>query len=255
MNNLVLHITLPQGIRLQNGQTLMTDLTYDLISSLTPYYASVDQVRLVAGPPLRKLSDITIACQIYMASKQTDTITPLHVPRSGPRATRFLEVRNLYVASLAAKEQLLNMVNLLGPNAHVLANFSVDRKADLTKNLNDITAQLAMLEVSIRSGGRTMPGGRPMFEMAAKGVMDFAEVTPGRTWFGNGYGANAKTADYGSPTGGRGKPMSFSSEPAMFGGSYGWGACSPPFSMMRMGAFSSGYPLLMGGGRPFLGGF
>ncbi len=63
MQNLVLHIALPTGLKLADGRTLMRDITFDVISQLSPYYASVDQVKLEGGPALAKLSDITIACQ------------------------------------------------------------------------------------------------------------------------------------------------------------------------------------------------
>jgi len=87
--------------------------------------------------------------------------------------------------------------------------------------------------VVLRSGGRVMPGGRPDFHFAAKGVLDWAERTPARTWFANGMGANASSMDPGSPTGGRGKPIKFFASPT----------CSPPMSSMRIGVYQPGFPV------------
>ena len=76
MQNLIFHISLPKGIKLVNGATLMKDATFDFISQITPYYSIIHMVCLAAGPTLKKLSDITIACQIYLSSNEADLITP-----------------------------------------------------------------------------------------------------------------------------------------------------------------------------------
>jgi len=51
----------------------------------------------------------------------------------------------------------------------------------------------------VESGGRVIPGGHQQFAMAAKGLWD-GEVTPGRTWFVTGIGANAKSCEMFSAT-------------------------------------------------------
>jgi len=233
MQNLALHIVLPKGIKLVNGAKLMKDVTFDFISQLSPYYSSVDLVRLSGGPVLSRMSDIALACQIYNASLQADLLSPNHPPRYGEENVRFVGARMQYVTARAAHDQMDNVISLLGPSAHVLANFSVDRKYDIKLNLKDLKEDMALWEVTLRSGGRTMPGGRPTFVFAAKGVNDWSEQTPGRLWTGNGMGANAKTMDTGSATGGRGKPVSF----------YASALCSPPFYSARSGMFQPGYSI------------
>ena len=52
MQNLIFHISLPKGIKLVNGAPLMKDVTFDFISQITPYYSTIDMVRLAAGPTL-----------------------------------------------------------------------------------------------------------------------------------------------------------------------------------------------------------
>jgi hypothetical protein len=233
MQNLIFHISLPKGLKLVNGSVLMKDVTFDFISQITPYYSTIDMVRLAAGPTLRKLSDITIACQIFQSSQEANLVSPLHLPQLGERWVRYIGSRMQYTTALAARDLTLNVTDLLGANAHVLANFSVDRKADNTKRLAEFNDSIKFYEPTLRSGGRVMPGGRPGFEMAAKGVLDWTERTPGRTWFGNGMGANSTSFDMGSSTGGRGKPVKFFSSP-MF---------SPPMSSMRIGMCQSGFPI------------
>ena len=233
MQNLIFHISLPKGIKLVNGATLMKDVTFDFISQITPYYSTIDMVRLAAGPTLKKLSDITIACQIYRSSNEADLITAARVPLSGLQHTRLIGSRLQYVTALASRDLMLNVVSLLGPSAHVLANFSVDRKADNKQRLAEFEDSLKLYEVVLRSGGRVMPGGRPDFHFAAKGVLDWAERTPARTWFANGMGANASSMDPGSPTGGRGKPIKFFASPT----------CSLPMSSMRIGVYQPGFPV------------
>ena len=93
MQNLIFHISLPKGIKLVNGATLMKDVTFDFISQITPYYSTIDMVRLAAGPTLKKLSDITIACQIYRSSNEADLITAARVPLSGLQHTRLIGSR------------------------------------------------------------------------------------------------------------------------------------------------------------------
>ena len=232
-SNLVFHIAIPRGLKLKNGATLMKDVTFDLISQLTPFYSSVDLVRLGGGPAIAKLSDITLACQIFQSSLKADLISPNHHPWFGPQYKRFLGARMQWTTAVATRDLMLNIVSLLGPSAHVLANFSADRKTDLKQPLSQIAGDIKSYEVAVRSGGRTVPGGRPTFHFAAKGVMDWGERTPGRSWSGNGMGANATSIDPGSATGGRGKPVKFFASPI----------CSPPFSAMRSGIYQPGYPL------------
>lgn len=231
--NLVFHIAIPRGLKLKNGAKLYKDVTFDFISAITPYYSTIDMVRLAGGPALSKLSDITLACQVFQSSQEADLITPTHVPTAGPHYARFVGSRMQYVTALAARDLCLNITNLLGGAAHVLANFSVERKADLTKRLDELNDSIKYYEVVIRSGGRTMPGGRAEFRMAAKGVLDWTERTPSRGWMATGMGANATSMDPGSSTGGRGKPVKFFASPVL----------SPPMSSMRIGVYQAGYPI------------
>jgi hypothetical protein len=242
VTNLVFHITLPANLALTSGAALGKEITYDVIGQLTPYYASVDQVRLTGGRLLSKLSDITIALQTFQSSQEADLMCfkapqpPVAGVPPSDQFRNFAGSRNQWVTATAAHDLLLSVADLAGPGSHVLANFSVTKSRDLQQaglvaKLTDLKEAMKLYDPAIRSGGNTAPGGHIRAVMAAKGVMDWSEITPGRTWFGNGMGQNAKSVDFGSPTGGRGKPVGFFLSP-MF---------SPSFSFMRSGTYQSGF--------------
>ncbi len=59
------------------------------------------------------------------------------------------------------------------------------------------------------------------------------DVPRGRNWINSGYGANLQSVDFGSPSGGRGKPVKMYVQPFS----------SPPVIGMRSGAYNGGYPM------------
>ena len=241
--NVVVHIVLPAGLTLVSGAYLSDPATYDVVSALTPFYASVDQVRLEGGMYLRKLSDLTLASQIYMSSKAADLLYPPGTTLgifNSPNSFRFVGARQLYTISLAAKRLMEGVIGILGiPGSHILANLSITRqranpKEGIGQKITSLEETLKLYEVTIRSGGNVVPGGHPKVQFAAKGVFDWTERTPARTWMTTGMGANAQSQDFGSPTGGRGKPVKFFSSPFY----------SPPIINMRSGIYQGAYPLV-----------
>lgn len=242
MQNLVVHIVLPKGIRTVSGAALTRDVTFDVISELTPYYASVDQVRLEGGPLIRRLSDITLACMIYRTSQRANLLCPRPPTGGGDDQIIFEGARNQWVALSAARDLTLNMNQLLGQKgAHVLANFSVTRQGPangegIAAGLAEMKKEIDEYEISLRSHGRVLPGGKPGFLMAAKGLADWTEQSPGRTWIANGMGINAKSAPGVNSVGGRGKAAGFARGP------YGNFVSGP--------VLGYGYGMHFGDGRP-----
>lgn len=242
IQNMVFHVTLPQGLALVSGPYIGEPVTFDAVSALVPYYASVDQVRLAGGMYIRKMSDLTIASMIYMSSREADLLYPpaAQIFASSPNSFRFLGSRNIYVQNLAAKKLIENVLNLIGlPGSHVLANLSITRqrgneKEGLSQKITSLEETLKSYEIAVRSGGNVVPGGHAKAQFAAKGVFDWTERTPARTWLSTGMGANASSQDFGSPTGGRGKPVKFFSSPFY----------SPPIINMRSGIYQGAYPLV-----------
>jgi hypothetical protein len=236
--NLILHITLPIGLALTNGQALQQPVTFDIMSAANPFYASVAQVRLRSGPLLRRAQDITIAQEIYNISQQADLLN-MHHPTGGDCGRVFYGARNQWVQAKAAKS-LMTAISVLqgGPQNHTLANFTFDRgkgfeSEGLPKLLKDLDKEIQDYEISIRSGGTIAPGGHVRSRFAAKGIMDWEEKTPSRNWIVTGMGANAQSPDSGGLTGGRGKPVKFYASPLFMG----------PMSGYRFGVFQSSSPL------------
>lgn len=240
--NMVFHITLPEGLTLVSGAYLGAPATFDVVSALAPYYASVDQVRLQGGMYIRKLSDLTLASAIYDASRQVDLLYPPGVAMNfttSPNAFRFLGSRNQYVQALVAKNMIESVLGFVGvPASHILANLSITRqraneKEGVGQKITSLEGTLELYEPTIRSGGNVVPGGYAKAQFAAKGVFDWTERTPARTWQTTGMGANATSQDFGSPTGGRGKPVKFFASPFY----------SPPIINLRSGIYQGAYPL------------
>ena len=238
MLNLILHITLPTGLALTSGEVLQAPVTFDLLSAAHPFYASVDQIRLTAGPLLSPAQDITVASQIYKSSQEADLLN-FHPPTGGDHARNFNGARNLWVQAKATRDLLLTISVLQGGvQTHTLANFTFARgkgfeSEGLPEKLKDLKEDLKKYEIAVRSGGKIAPGGHVLPRFAAKGVFDWEERTPSRTWIVTGMGANTSTADNIGPGGGRGKTVKFYASPLFMG----------PMSGFRFGAYQSGSPL------------
>lgn len=224
-----------------SGATLMKDTTIDVVSSLSPFYAGIGQVKLNGGTFLRKTSDLTIACAIYNSSQEADLMLPFNftMPTDQITANKFIGARTQWVTAKATQDLILNVIGLAGaPGSHVLANFSVSRER--TSDAQGIAAKLADLRgdidkyaVTLASSAATIPGGHPLAGFAAKGSRDFGERTPSRIWTTTGIGVNRKGWDYINLVGGRGKPVNYFQH-VFF---------SPTVVNYRSGIYPGGFPL------------
>jgi len=225
MANLVVTIQLPKGLGLTNGAVLREDVQLQVLSGLTPYYTSIDMVRLHGGIYLRKLSDLTIAAMIYMISKQADAITwslPNFPPHWAPfmdyeevHFRNFMQARNNWVCFMVTRQLVINMFDLNAVRGQkTLGNFSVGRQeftrdAGVPGKLSDLDAQIQHWELALKSGGSIGHKGHVKPRMAAKGLYDDSDATPGRTWLNSGPGANTYSMTGVSSAGGRGKTVKF----------------------------------------------
>src|ERR1035441_88851 len=96
MTNLVVRVTLPQGLALTTGAFLDRNLSIEVIADLAPFYASIAQVRLEGGPYMVKMKDTTVAAQIYQSSKEADQKQELLPMPGSVRGNRFYPARNLW---------------------------------------------------------------------------------------------------------------------------------------------------------------
>lgn len=234
VKNLVVHVTLPRGVKTVSGATLAEDTTFDYIGQLDPFYCSIDMVRFEGGLYLRDIADYTIAAGIFQTSERSDQFCSV-LPQPGSKEyDRYVRARQAWVQTETAYNLITNIDALrLTGGSHVLGNFSVTRQAmrghGLIENkIQDLRDTLKLYEPTLKSCGILNPGAKVRPAMAAKGVNDYGERNPARTWIVTGMGANAISSP-SSATSGRGKSYQ------MF--------VSPPIFSFRPGIFLGTYPL------------
>jgi hypothetical protein len=256
--NLIIHITLPKGLKLGNGQVLLQPVTFSVTGGISPYYCSIDQIRLHGGTYMQKLGDLTIASEIYEISKTTDGLTyrfppapinPYDVYAADTRKyNRFVDARQKFVSSRAATELILNIWDIAGARgSHTLGNLSIQRQSvmrdeGLPKKLLELETEADKFKIIVQSGGDIGYGGHVPGTMAARGAYG-GDPPAGRLWINTGIGIGAgekSLPGYGS----FGKPVKYSSAYVWEGGygvfSQGW--FSPPLSQFRAGMFMGAYP-------------
>jgi hypothetical protein len=223
--NTVVTVQLPEGFALTSGAKLREPMQFQVISGLSPYYSTVDLVRLNGGIYLRKVTDITIASMIYYNSKQADALTwslPMIPPSYAPftdfqevHFRNFLMARVNWVTFQSAQQLILNMFDLNAVRgSKTLANFSVSRQdfsndSGVPGKLKDLKQQVNDWELALKSGGNIGHKGHVKPRMAAKGLYDDSDNTPGRTWLNSGPGANTYSMTGVSSAGGRSKTVKF----------------------------------------------
>lgn len=223
--NVMVIIQLPAGLRLTDGSVLREPVQFQVASGLSPYYASIEQVRIHGGIYLRKLSDLTIAAMVYLFSKQADALTwslPSMPPSYAPfmdyqevHFRNFMQARNIWVSLMVARQLVINMFDLNAVRGQkTLGNFSVGRQ-EFTRDqgvpgkISDLQKQIDNWEIALKSGGSIGHKGHVKPRMAAKGLYDDSDSTPGRTWLNSGPGANTYSMTGISSAGGRGKMVKF----------------------------------------------
>jgi hypothetical protein len=228
MDNLVVRINLPKGLRLADGRTLAEDYTVEVVGTITPFYASVQQVRLAGGIYLNKVSDITNAAMIYDQSKNADSFSytltaPPQIPYD-PNSLAWrtynlkLNARQNWVVWMSALQLILNVYELSGARgSHTLANFSVQRQSimrdeGMPKKVADLQKQADDWLIVLKSGGHIGPGGHVKPGYAATGAYDPSDAPAGRLWVTTGMGANERAVPgFGSA----GKPFRYASPPVV----------------------------------------
>jgi hypothetical protein len=241
MQNIVVHVVLPEGLALKDGSTLQEDTSFLLTDQVSPWYASVDQAKLEGGIYLTKVPEITMAAQIWNASKNADALSgriPIEPPpgtpidssnHAGHQYFLFTHARNNWVALRAALDCIYNVFDLAGVRgSKTLGNFSVTRMSfardeSLPKKVRDMEDELKKWKIVLQSGGDIGFGGHARAGFGAKGKYDPSDTPPGRLWDTSGMGANLKTSPgWGS----EGKPVRYG---------------TPTFVNYRVGRYFAGY--------------
>jgi hypothetical protein len=226
--NLVVRIALPANLALTDKSVMGEEVTFEVTGTITPWYCSIDQVRLEGGAYLRNLSDLTIAAMIYQAGRDCDAITYM-VPPPGPggetvqgaadeQYMRFNLARQRYTQLTATRNLILNLWDVnMNRGTKTLANFSVSQSSqtkdeEVPKKLTQIQKDIAEWAIVVKSGGNIGRGGRAQSRMAAKNIYGDRDFPAGRTWVTTGMGANEKSF---SGFGSNGKPVKFGSPSVM----------------------------------------
>jgi len=211
MTNIIINIVLPPNLLLMDGSILDQEVSFMLTDQIDPWYASVDEVKLEGGIYLTKLPEITMASQIWNASKFCDALT-CHEPTLPPQLTPydpghlgahkyflFNTARNRFVSVRAALASIYNVFDLAGVRgSKTLGNFSVTRMSfardeSLPKKIRAMEDELSKWKIVIQSGGEIGYGGHAKAVFAAKGKYDPSDIPAGRQWWVTGMGANHKT--------------------------------------------------------------
>jgi len=224
MQNTVVHITLPKGLALTNGATLADDTDFMVLGTVSPWYSSVDQVRLEGGIYLTKISDLTIACQIWQASLDIDVMSavPPPAPVDGTSTSdygyriynNYTHARNQWVSQRSALDIITKAFDISGVRgSKTLGNFSVMRMAfgrdeGLPRVMSEMKEEINKWRIVLQSGGTVAYGGHARPAMASKSYFDRADQIPGRLWMTTGMGAAHKTP---AGLGSAGKPVKFGS--------------------------------------------
>jgi len=226
MQNIALSVVLPKGLKLKNGQMLYDDTTFTFVSEITPYYASVDIVRLVGGAYTNKIPDLTIASMVFNVSQQADShsylmpATPQTTDPTDPQVRKmnlFLDARQNWVSNVSAASLVQNVWDILGARgSKTLGNFSNERLAGVSSDgvpqlVQSLRKEADKWRIVMNSGADVGFGGHVKGGWGAKALYD-VDAPAGRTWAVTGMGANAKSvAGYGSS----GKPVKYASGPML----------------------------------------
>lgn len=91
LDNEIIVVELDSSISSYTGLSLAADIQLSFITSLKPYYASPDLVRMEIGPWIDFIPDATLAMMIHWSSKEADFI--MTGPRSSAKRVQFARAK------------------------------------------------------------------------------------------------------------------------------------------------------------------
>jgi hypothetical protein len=194
LNNQLIIVELDASIASYVGDVLGSDVQVTFATVMTPFYASVDLVRMEGGPWLDFVPDITLAMMIQWSSREVDFITPAG-KKSGDRIS-------FARAKFVMFDSVLRCFNLPGSYANQPGGVLGGKKAlgDLsitsgtgsvvsrtasgidTYTLSDLKAKRAEWWRVVNANSEINPGQSLGFETAQKGRFDPDRRLDGRQW-------------------------------------------------------------------------
>jgi len=179
-NNLVT-VTLLSGIASTAGETFAETIELEFFTGLSPYYTSVNKVKLEVGSLVTEIKDLTSAMAILEASIEADALTFSSIEIN---SELFKHARREYVTAASA----FRLVSNIGGNllkSKTLGDLSVTYDTESHKDV------LEYLQDMMRKwGDQLMAGGGAQAirgpRMVVKGSRDTDKPTFDRMWEGTG---------------------------------------------------------------------
>lgn len=179
-NNNLVTITLGSGINSMGGLTLDEDYEFWFTTTYSPYYCTLQKIRLDIGAYISSVSDDTINAAIHQGSLGADALT---WDKTYISDSYYKYVRTQWTCCKAQETLLLNAAGKSNLKSKKLADLEVTYATGINEPLDRALGCLQKWENSLHAGGRSIRS--PM--MVVKGELDPDRPTIGRGWgYANG---------------------------------------------------------------------
>lgn len=194
LDNELILIELDSTIASYTGLTLGSDTQLSFITTLNPFYASTDLVRMEIGPWIDYIPDATLAMMIHWSSKEADFIKGWS-PKSSQRLTfaraKFViydaVLRALYLpggasyqpGGLPGSTKRLGDLSITNGSGAFIARTASGIDTETLGTLKKLRNEWQRI---VNAGGNIMPGQSLGFEVGIKGIYDPDRRMMGRGW-------------------------------------------------------------------------
>lgn len=183
LNNNLVAITLDSTIASIGGVVLGNNYEFWFTTTYSPYYCTLQRIKIDAGVYLSDLSNDTINMAIFLASEAADALT---WNTDNPTDSFYKFVRQQWSC---CKAQEILLINTLAGRSNLkskqLADFKVEYQPGNNEILDRALACMDKWENQLQGGGRSVQSQQP--SMVVKGDWDRDRPPIGRRW---GYSNN-----------------------------------------------------------------
>lgn len=194
-NNELIIIDLDKSIADYQGKTLASDIQLSFLTTLSPYYASTDLVRMEIGSWIDFIPDSTLALMIHWSSKEAEFISKwsgvCNTDRLAFSRAKFVSfdavLRAMYLPGSFAFQPggVLGTTKRLGDLSITNGNGAIVARTASgidTSTLAYLKDQRAVWFKVVNSGGALQPGESFAPALATKGKYDPMRRNAGRQW-------------------------------------------------------------------------
>lgn len=194
LDNELIIVELDKSIAGYSGQTLGVDIQIAFLTTLNPFYASVDLIRMEAGPWIDFIPDATIATMIHLSSKEAQFITP----SGGRMSDRMKFARSRFVTfdalvraftlpgsftnqpgGVLGSSKRLGDLSITNGNGAIVARTASGIDLDTLKYFKEKRSEWWRV---VNANAEINPGQSLGFEVAQKGRFDPDRRMAGRQW-------------------------------------------------------------------------